>query len=170
MLKNCISNSRERQTCDRSRSPNKMLSWCNSYQMQSLCSHMLLPVIFHSLSSYDPHLDITQAFEINHNIEKMKFDAISNYYEKFMTFSVGGLKLINSFHIMSSSFQRLVKTKWQNKFSKLRIYAKKNIERIGIWCPKGYYPYEWVNEMYKERLCRITTANSIVLITKSKNQ
>ena len=59
------------------------------------------------LKGYESHLIIKQAFEIN-KLGNRKIDAIPNSYEKFMTFSIGDLKFIDSFHFMASSLEKLV--------------------------------------------------------------
>ena len=65
-------------------------------------------LIFHTLKGYDSHLIIKQAFEINNKFGDRKIDAIPNSYEKFMTFSIGDLKTIDSFQCMASSLEKLV--------------------------------------------------------------
>ncbi len=63
-----------------------------------------------TIKGYDSHLIIKQAFEINYKIANRKIDAIPNSYEKFMTFSIGDLKFIDSFPFMASSLENWSKT------------------------------------------------------------
>ena len=50
-----------------------------------------LPVVFHNLRGYDSHLILKKAFEIIKDGESI--NAIPNSGEKFMTFSIGNLKI-----------------------------------------------------------------------------
>jgi hypothetical protein len=66
-----------------------------------------LPVIFHNLKGYDSHHIIREAHKINQDIGQKDIKAIPNSYEKFMSFSIGDLKFIDSFQFMSSSLEKL---------------------------------------------------------------
>ena len=57
-----------------------------------------LPVVFHNLKGYDSHL-IMQALE---GCDE-KINCIPNNMEKYMTFSVGQLKFIDSLQFLNSS-------------------------------------------------------------------
>jgi hypothetical protein len=67
-----------------------------------------LPVVFHNLRGYDSHLIIKKAFEVVKEGEKI--DAIPNSGEKFMTFSIGNLKFIDSFQFMAFSLEKLTES------------------------------------------------------------
>ena len=70
-------------------------------------SNRYLPVVFHNLRGYDSHLILKKAFEIVKDGESI--NAIPNSGEKFMTFSIGNLKFIDSFQFMAFSLDKLVK-------------------------------------------------------------
>jgi hypothetical protein len=67
-----------------------------------------LPVVFHNLRGYDSHFIIRKAHEINNKLGNKRIDAIPNSYEKFMSFSIGDIKFIDSFQFMASSLEKLV--------------------------------------------------------------
>ena len=109
-------------------------------------------MIFHNLKGYDSHLIIKQAFEINNKIGNRKIDAIPNSYEKFMTFSIGDLKFIDSFQFMASSLEKLVENLYdpsEDKFQNFKFMKQNYPEHMELLCQKGYYPYEWVNGVDK---------------------
>ena len=64
-------------------------------------------MVFHNLRGYDSHLILKKAFEIIKDGESI--NAIPNSGEKFMTFSIGNLKFIDSFQFMVFSLDKLVK-------------------------------------------------------------
>ena len=66
-----------------------------------------LTVIFHNLKGYDSHHIIREAHKINKDIGQQDINAIPNSYEKFMSFSIGDLKFIESSQFMSSSLEKL---------------------------------------------------------------
>jgi hypothetical protein len=66
-----------------------------------------LPVIFHNLKGYDSHHIIREAYKINKDIGQKDINVIPNSFEKFMSFSIGNLKFIDSFQFMSSSLEKL---------------------------------------------------------------
>ena len=62
-----------------------------------------IPVVFHNLRGYDSHL-------IMHQIHKItgRLSCIPNNTEKYISFSVGQLKFLDSFQFMASSLAKLV--------------------------------------------------------------
>ena len=64
-----------------------------------------LPVVFHNLRGYDSHLIIKKAFDVCERSDDI--NAIANSTEKFMTFSIGDIKFIDSLQFMASSLETL---------------------------------------------------------------
>ena len=62
-----------------------------------------IPVVFHNLKGYDSHLIMQQ----NHKITG-RLSCIPNNTEKYISFSVGQLKFLDSFQFMGSSLAKLV--------------------------------------------------------------
>ena len=92
-----------------------------------------LPVVFHNLRGYDSHLILKKAFEIIKEGENI--NAIPNSGEKFMTFSIGNLKFIDSFQFMTFSLETLVKSltaETGDPFAKF-TFMKKNSSAKSRW-------------------------------------
>ena len=62
-----------------------------------------IPVVFHNLKGYDSHLIMQQIHKITGRLS-----CISNNTEKYISFSVGQLKFLDSFQFMGSSLAKLV--------------------------------------------------------------
>ena len=71
-----------------------------------------LPVVFHNLRGYDSHLIIKKAFDVCGRTDEI--NAIANSTEKFMTFSIGDIKFIDSLQFMPSSLEQLAKNLLSN--------------------------------------------------------
>ena len=68
-----------------------------------------------------------------------------------MSFSIGDLKFIDSFQFMASSLEKLVENLYdeEDKYKHF-IFMKENFpDHYDILCQKGYYPYEWVDDISK---------------------
>ena len=98
-----------------------------------------IPIVFHNLRGYDSHL-IMQA------ISKVKGDinCIANNMEKYVTFSLGQLRFIDSFQFLSTSLHRLVASNKPEVFNITAEYEKDS-EKRQLLLRKGVYPYEYMN-------------------------
>ena len=110
-----------------------------------------LPVVFHNLRGYDSHLIIKKAYDISNRLNTKKFDVIPNSYEKFMSFGIGNLKFIDSLQFMASSLEKLVENLYDkndkyNNFNHMKKYYNNELDLL---CQKGFYPYEWVDNVEK---------------------
>jgi hypothetical protein len=75
-----------------------------------------LPVFFHNLKGYNSHHILRQAVDI---VEQHKIHVIPQSTEKFMTFSIGDIKLLDTVQFMPSSLNTSVehlKAKNKDKF------------------------------------------------------
>ena len=125
-----------------------------------------LPVVFHNLRGYDSHLIIKKAYEITKNLipdetieqddkdkdeYNNKITCIPSSYEKFISFSIGDLKFIDSFQFMSSSLEKLVENLYDkdDKYKNFKFMKKEFPEHYALLCQKGFYPYEWLNDTSK---------------------
>ena len=104
-------------------------------------------MVFHNLRGYDSHLIIKKAFDVIKGEEKI--DAIPNSGEKFMTFSIGNLKFIDSFQFMTASLEKLtdsLKSKTGDPYEKFhnmkRFFTDAELALIGR---KGFCPYEFID-------------------------
>ena len=62
-----------------------------------------IPVVFHNLKGYDSHLIMQKIHTTKGNII-----CIPNNTEKYISFSVSQLKILDSFQLMASSVEKLV--------------------------------------------------------------
>ena len=116
----------------------------------------------HYYKGYDSHLIIEQAYNINEAIanqfdnfaesaEHQNISAIPLSSEKFMSVTVGDLRFIDSMQFMASSLEKLVENLYDEKdtyknFTHMKKYYNDNMD---ILCQKGYYPYEWFDDISK---------------------
>jgi len=109
-----------------------------------------LPIVFHNLRGYDSHLIIKKAFDV---VGADKINAIPNSGEKFMTFTIGELKFIDSCQFMASSLDKLtesLKTPGNDPYSKFHNMKNNfNKEQMKLICQKGFYPYEFIDSHEK---------------------
>ena len=109
-----------------------------------------LPIVFHNLRGYDSHLILKKAFDV---VGADKINAIPNSGEKFMTFSIGDLKFIDSLQFMASSLDKLaesLKCKGENPYLKFHNMKKHfDAEQMKLICRKGFYPYEFIDSCEK---------------------
>jgi hypothetical protein len=109
-----------------------------------------LPVFFHNLKGYDSHHILRQAVDI---IDKDTIHVIPQSTEKFMTFSIGDLKFLDTAQFMASTLDTLVKklkTKNLDKFENFNSMKQHfNEEELELICQKGVYPYEYIDDLEK---------------------
>ena len=110
-----------------------------------------LPVVCHNLRGYDSHFIIRKAFEINEKLGNNKINVIPNSYEKFMSFSIGYLKFIDSLQFMASSLDKLVDNLYdkEDKYKHFKSIKQNFPNNYELLCKKGYYPYGWVDSIDK---------------------
>ena len=111
--------------------------FCNRY----------LPIVAHNLRGYDGHLIIKEAYKLGEN----RISAIPNSNEKFMCFSIGHLKFIDSFQFLSSSLEKLTDNLYDSddKYKHFHNTKKEFSDNLDLLCRKGYYPYEWFDNTDK---------------------
>jgi hypothetical protein len=94
---------------------------------------------------------IRKAYEINEQLGHKKIDCIPNSYEKFMSVSIGNLKFIDSLQFMASSLEKLAENLYDKEDKYKNFHSLKSIypEHYELLCQKGFYPYEWVDDISK---------------------
>ncbi len=82
---------------------------------------------------------------------KPKLGCVPNSYEKFMSFSIGDIKLIDSCQFLAESLDSLVKNLHDksDKYKNFHFMKKEYPEHYEMLCQKGHYPYEWVDSLRK---------------------
>lgn len=106
-----------------------------------------IPVILHNLRGFDGHL-IMQKLGLFKN---KRLSVIANSNERYVTFSLGNLRFIDSFQFLSSSLDTLVqnlKSSGDVHFKNFSRYFNTDREK-SLLLRKGVYPYSFVTEAAK---------------------
>ena len=98
-----------------------------------------IPVVFHNLRGYDSHLLMQAIGKVEGQVS-----CIPNNTEKYISFSVGQLRFIDSAQFLLASLDKLVAA---NKPEAFQIMAKNepSRERRELLLRKGVYPYEYMD-------------------------
>ena len=96
-----------------------------------------IPVVFHNLKGYDSHLIMQKIHKTTGNIT-----CIANNAEKFISFSIGQLKFLDSFQFMASSLEKLVDATDKSDF---KITKSQFGDKTDLLLRKGVYPYEYID-------------------------
>ena len=98
----------------------------------------IIPVVFHNLRGYDAHHIMQEIGNINSNIK-----CIPNNMEKYISFSLGNLRFIDSFQFLLSSLDSLVASNKPEDFEIMKQFEEDD-ERRALILRKGVYPYEYM--------------------------
>ena len=101
-----------------------------------------IPVIFHNLEGYDGHLLMQAMARVQGEIK-----CIPTNTEKYVSFSLGNLRFIDSMNFLLSSLDKLVKGIDKFPIMQSKV-AEENKRRLLL--KKGIYPYEYMDSF--ERL------------------
>jgi len=94
-----------------------------------------IPVVFHNLRGYDVHHLMQAMLQLQKEVK-----CVANNMEKYITFSVGGLRFIDSLNFLQGSLDSLVSTTLKES---LKITS--TISKDSILYKKGIYPYEYMD-------------------------
>ena len=113
-----------------------------------------IPVVLHNLRGYDSHLILQN---IDERIKEIV--CIPNNEEKYMSFTLGKLRFIDSFQFMTCSLQKLcenLKTAGEDKFAHMK---REFGDKSSLLLRKGVYPYEYMDgfEKFSETELRAIT-------------
>ena len=104
----------------------------------------MVPVVFHNLRGYDAHLLMSGLGKYKNR----RISCIANNSERYVSFSLGGLRFIDSLQFMSASLESLVKNLAKEEFKLLSMYNP-NQEQRNMLLRKGVYPYDYVDSPEK---------------------
>ena len=97
-----------------------------------------IPIVFHNLKGYDAHHLMQEMSQLN---KKEEVKCIANNMEKYITFSVGGLRFIDSLNFLQGSLDSLVSVT-----PKESLKITSNISKgSDLLYKKGIYPYEYMD-------------------------
>ena len=112
---------------------------------------MSIPVVFHNLRGYDSHL-IMQAISQTDG----KITCIPNNTEKYISFSLGQLRFIDSVQFLLSSLDNLVKATNKDEMHITARYEPDSGRRAMLQ-RKGVYPYEYMDSWKRFTEMRLPT-------------
>ena len=95
-----------------------------------------IPVVFHNLRGYDAH-HLMQAMS---NLQK-EVKCVANNMEKYITFSVGGLRFIDSLNFLQGSLDSLVRATPKESLKITSTISNGS----DLLYKKGIYPYEYMD-------------------------
>ena len=97
-----------------------------------------IPIVFHNLKGYDAHHLMQEMSQLN---KKEEVKCIANNMEKYITFSVGGLRFIDSLNFLQGSLDSLV-----SATPKESLKITSNISKgSDLLYKKGIYPYQYMD-------------------------
>ena len=94
-----------------------------------------IPVIFHNLKGYDGHLLMQAMTRVQGEIK-----CIPTNTEKYISFSLGNLRFIDSINFLLNSLEKLVD--WSDEFPIIKKMMPEENKRQ-LLLKKGVYPYEY---------------------------
>ena len=108
-----------------------------------------LPIIAHNMKGYDGHL-IIKHLQKKH-VGNDQIQVIASNTEKFLAFSIGQMRFIDSLQFLSASLDTLVNIIAKDDVNKF-VYTRRHFEnekffRLAI--RKGVYPYEYMTDSTK---------------------
>ena len=124
---------------------------CKTCNINCKQNKYFLPIVIHNLRGYDSHL-IMQSVGL---FKDKNIKCLANNMEKYISFSVGSLRFIDSLQFMNSSLDKLVenlKVSGEDKF-KLFYEDFPCKTEASLLLRKGVFPYEYIDclDRLKER-------------------
>ena len=110
---------------------------------QNQQNSFIIPVVFHNLRGYDGHL----LMESLGKHKKRRIQCIPNNKERYISFSLGCLRFIDSFQFLGTSLEKLVSNlavDGKDEFKLLTTYVTDPVKR-DLLLRKGVYPYDYVD-------------------------
>ena len=107
-------------------------------------SKFYIPVIFHNFRGYDSHLLMESTGKMS---KGKKLSVIPNHSEKYLSFSVGNLRFIDSLQFLNESLEKLVGNLSKEGICKFKTLVSHfpDKEKFDLLLRKGVYPYDFVS-------------------------
>ena len=113
--------------------------YCNINYFRTNPKTEVVPVIFHNLKGYDAHHIMSGIAEVQSDLK-----CIPNNMEKYVSFSLGKLRFIDSLGFLQSSLDALVVTNKPESFTIMASHEEDPTRRK-LLLQKGHYPYEYMD-------------------------
>ncbi|XP_021342706.1 uncharacterized protein LOC110443060 [Mizuhopecten yessoensis] len=111
-----------------------------------------IPCVFHNLKQFDAHI-LTESKGI---FKDRELNCIPNTTEKYISFSLGDIRFIDSFQFMSQSLETLTENLAKEGVVKFNNFSREFTEsEAKLLLRKGVYPYEYVdnpNRFFEQKL------------------
>ena len=107
----------------------------------------VIPVVFHNLRGYDAHV----LMESLGKYKERRLSCIPNNSERYISFSLGTLRFIDSFQFLGTSLEKLVNNlaaEGKENFKLLTRYIVDTAKQ-DLLLRKGVYPYDYVDSPAK---------------------
>ena len=98
-----------------------------------------IPVVFHNLRGYDSHLLVQAISKVEGRVSCIPYNT-----EKYISFSLGQLRFIDSAQFLLASLDKLVAANPPGAFQ-ITAQHEPNRERRELLMRKGVYPYEYMD-------------------------
>ena len=109
----------------------------------------MIPVFFHNLEGYDSHLIMQHLGKYKQH----RVSCIPKNMEKYISFSLGNLKFLDSLNFMNEGLSTLVNNLAADgdaHFHHIKRHFP-NVDQRKLLLRKGVYPYEWMDSLEKMR-------------------
>ena len=106
-----------------------------------------IPVFFHNLEGYDSHLLMQELGRY----KKYRVSCIAKNMEKYISFSLGNVRFLDSLNFMNESLCKLVTNlaaSGDDNFHQVKKHFPEERHR-SLLLRKGVYPYEWMDSIDK---------------------
>ncbi|KAL9988589.1 hypothetical protein ACROYT_G003048 [Oculina patagonica] len=100
-----------------------------------------IPVVFHNLRGYDAHHLMQKMSKLSQATQK-EVKCVANNMEEYITFSLGGLRFIDSLNFLQGSLDSLVSATPKESLKVTKSLSSQNFELL---FKKGIYPYEYMD-------------------------
>ena len=107
----------------------------------------VIPVVFHNLRGYDAHV----LMESLGKYKERKLSCIPNNSERYISFSLGTLRFIDSFQFLGTSLEKLVDNLAAEGKDKFKLLTRHTVDptKQDLLLRKGVYPYDYVDNPTK---------------------
>lgn len=103
-----------------------------------------IPIIFHNLSRYDLHVLMTSIGKVKNK----RLSCIPNNMERYISFSLGNLRFIDSLQFLNTSLDTLVDNMSKDGTHKFQ-HLKRHFSEIDLLVRKGVFPYDYWDQEEK---------------------
>jgi DNA polymerase type B, organellar and viral len=105
-------------------------------------SNFFIPVVLHNLRGYDSHL-ILKGYREHFFKKAPRLNCLPNNLERYISFSIGSLRFIDSLQFLNSSLEKLASNLKPEDFVQTKSYWP--ADKVDLLLRKGVYPYDYMD-------------------------